>query len=389
MPYYLDSGSGQDDQFIGNWLNANIADGIKGFRVQMGYFRYGALAAYAPTLAAAAQAGHPVHFVLGANDGNLTASDLEQTFQVVLGCSNASLTIVSYADAKFHPKTIHIVRSDDSIAAIVGSSNFTTQGLGKNVEASLMLDSRADDSIETLTQIAVAADRWRSTIESGIFPIQAIADIQVLVDAGIINRPQPILPSLPPAPNTAAAQTRRMQGRRRQQWKPLLRRTRRTAKPRTAAKTPSSAPKASISALRWCKQLTASDAQKNTGHKTAQLRLTKSGFDIQHTTYFRSVMFGFLSWNSETKRSHQYEVTQTNFQVAIAGKPLGSRTLKIHYAPHQEQSQHNYTSVIYWDEELKQELNATSYTGNWVVIERDTAGKFSLTIQASKPAWSP
>ena len=45
-----------------------------------------------------------------------------------------------HSNAFYHPKTIHIVREDSSAVALVGSGNFTLQGLGVNVEAGVILE---------------------------------------------------------------------------------------------------------------------------------------------------------------------------------------------------------------------------------------------------------
>ena len=85
------------------------------------------------------------------------------------------------------------------------------------------------------------------------------------------------------------------------------------------------------------------------------------------------------------KRLRQYDFAEADFDVFLPGKPMGVHNLQLHYAPHQEQSQHNYTSALYWNAALKQELAAFSYIGYWVVIDRNELGAFSLTIQAAQP----
>src|SRR5918992_893599 len=129
MPRYIDSGSGRANQDVGHWLDANLVPGIRAFRCQFGYFRFSAIEPFADLIHAAGELGHPVHMVLGSNDGSLVAQDAQLALRVAEG-ADASLTIVSFADAEFHPKTIHIVRANGSSTAVVGSSNLTQRGLG-------------------------------------------------------------------------------------------------------------------------------------------------------------------------------------------------------------------------------------------------------------------
>jgi hypothetical protein len=134
MAKYIESGSGEADQDVGHWLDANLVAGIREFRCQFGYFRYSAIQPFADLIRDLAAAGGQVHFVLGSNVGSLIAADTQRLLRVASGV-HASLTIVSFTEAEFNPNTAHIVRADKSIAAVVGSSNLTGRGRGQNVEA--------------------------------------------------------------------------------------------------------------------------------------------------------------------------------------------------------------------------------------------------------------
>lgn len=199
MAIYIDSGSGEADQDSGHWFDANVVAGINEFRCQSGYFSYAAIKPFAQVIHDLATAGGQVHFVLGSNSGSLIAADAQRALRVAAGV-NASLTIVSFADAEFHPKTVHVVRSDGSITAVVGSSNLTGRGLGRNVEAGIILDSRAGDPPDELERMRTAIDWWRNVpknaaehpqVAPAVFPIVNDDDIRDLVERGIINIPQP------------------------------------------------------------------------------------------------------------------------------------------------------------------------------------------------------
>ncbi len=202
MAKYIDSGSGQADQDVGHWLDANIVAGIQEFRCQFGYFRYSAIEPFADVIRDLADAGGQVHFVLGSNFGSLVAADAQRVLRVAAG-AHASLSIVGFADAEFHPKTVHIVRADDSVTAVVGSSNLTGRGLGQNVEAGVVFDSRTADTADQLERIRDAIDRWRELrcnaaehpqAAQAVFPITSDDDLRELAKRGIINLPQPRRP---------------------------------------------------------------------------------------------------------------------------------------------------------------------------------------------------
>lgn len=393
MARYIDTGSNDSSHSLGHWLDTNLVLGIEEFHAQFAYFTYTALRPYAETLETAALAGFPVHIVFGSNEKSLVAGDLRQVLKIVENAANASLTVVGYSNAKFHPKTAQIVRSDGSSAAVVGSGNFTHRGLGWNVEAGIVLDTAEGDDALVIRQVAEAIDRWYSLTESGVFPIRAESDIQALLSANIIsNSPPPRQPSVLPS-SASSNRTGSVLGTRQRLWTPPASAVASVSTllgtaAATAVSPPTAVPVAATAILppqKWYKLMQSSDAQQNAGHKIAQLRLTKSVFAIDFRRFFRYDLFGGLTWTAGMKNIHSYEYAEAAFDVHLPGRAMQVHNLRLHYAPHQEQSQNNYTSVLYWGEGLKQELAAFSYVGYWIVIERDAQGAFSLTIQSAQP----
>jgi hypothetical protein len=327
MAKYLDTGSGATSQYAGHWLTQNLVPGIRGFRAQFGYFRYSALAPFAGTLQTAANAGYPVHVVLGSNSGSLLAADVQRILRIFAGPA-ATVTVVAFSDGEFHPKTIHLTRANASTAALVGSSNLTLNGLGLNVEASIVLDTSLRDDATVIHLVAQAVERWHGFLAPGVFPINSDADIQALVDANIINLPQPVKP-------TAGSRTRRRTalGRRTRSWiagaaggGPLVPAlippppiTPPPVAPALAA--PAVAPvvvaATGIISHQWCKELASSDAQRVRpgSNPTGKLRLTESGFPINHQTWFRSSMFGGVPWRALIKNGNNYEQATIPFNV--------------------------------------------------------------------------
>ena len=395
MARYLDTGTGDRDQYVGRWLDENIVTGLQGFRGQFGYFRFRALEPFAEILHGAAQAGHPVRFVLGSNYGSLVAQDVQKTLRVLDGDA-ATLTVVSFGGAEFHPKTMHVVRADGSVSALVGSANFTPHGLGQNVEAALILDSRMGDDAHAICSVAAATDRWHTLLHRGVFQIHTDADIQALVDEGVINAPQP---QREPAPDQPAARDRSILGRLAPGWTP--RRGGHAAPVPALIPPPPLLPPAptrraaaqhfSAIACSWCKKLASSDAQqvKAGTNPTGKLRLAQAGFPINHRTWFRNVLFADLQWTTRVDRQQNYEVANVRFEVRVRGKSWAPLMLSVDHAPHRVAGQGNVPTVLSWGPDLGRELRKTNHIGDWVVITRDSAGHFALTIQQTKPHWAP
>jgi hypothetical protein len=61
----------------------------------------------------------------------------------------------------------------------------------------------------------------------------------------------------------------------------------------------------------------------------------------------------------------------------------------VDHAWHREADQNNVPTVLAWGTEINGILTSTSHIGDWVVIERDANGNYSLKIQQNRPAWAP
>jgi hypothetical protein len=189
MAEYLDSGSNNPTKCLGYWFNQNVIDGIVGFYAQFGYYSYNALYPFGNTLRNVATAGNPVHIVLGSNKGTLKEYDLRWTFGLIDGATDASLTVMSFSNAEFHPKTVCVQRADGTFAAVVGSANLTQAGLGRNVEAVVSFDS-ATDGQAICNEIINAIRNWPAGGD-GVYPISSGNDIDDLKTAKLIDVPQP------------------------------------------------------------------------------------------------------------------------------------------------------------------------------------------------------
>lgn len=389
LPRYLDTGSDNANECLGEWLNANLMSGVRSFRGQFGYFGINALLPYEQTIADIAQVGGTVRFVLGANDGDLSAADVRGALRLVENTANGSLIVVRYDNALFHPKTLHLVRQDGSESAVVGSANFTKNGLGLNVEAMIVLDTSIGDDSSTISEIADAIDKWNGVTSNGVFPVRNEQEVVRLIAGGIIGVTRVRRPST----SIKLRSTQSTLGTRKSLWTrptssvslPTTPRLGRVARPNQPIEI------IQTSFWQWCKQLSSSDAQQVTSatNPTGKLRLSKAGFLIDHRNAFRQEMFANQAWQTRVQRGKAYEIVEVDFDVVIRGNALGTLRLTIDHAPHRIAGQNNVPTILAWGLRLNQLLRATNYVGDWVMIERDTQGRFHLSIQSAKPSWSP
>lgn len=118
----------------------------------------------------------------------------------------------------------------------------------------------------------------------------------------------------------------------------------------------------------WRKKLSATDAQRQQGNPTGDLRLAMGAYrgKIDHTTYFREKLFGSFTWTPE-KQDPFVETTQVQFDITILGQKLGVHTLIVSHKPSGESSQSNYTTGVRWGD-LAGKLQEVDVTGRTVSL---------------------
>lgn len=104
--------------------------------------------------------------------------------------------------------------------------------------------------------------------------------------------------------------------------------------------------------LRWEKTLSKTDAQRQTGNVTGDLRLTQANFKvagsvIDQTTYFRHTVFPTGAWAIE-RAYPRVDICTIDFMVTILGKDYGLYQLIVSHKPSGEAGQGNYTTGLRW-----------------------------------------
>ncbi|HEY7806705.1 MAG TPA: phospholipase D family protein, partial [Croceibacterium sp.] len=147
---------------MGHWLCQEVPGEQAHLRVKTGYFTMNGLGALKASIDHLVQNDLPISIALGANEKATIKADVDALY-TFMGCPrpNAKLCVVRCTGGLFHPKVVHLTRTDGSELAYVGSANVTPAGVnGTNIEAGLLLDSRQGDPIAVLKQIAASVDQW-------------------------------------------------------------------------------------------------------------------------------------------------------------------------------------------------------------------------------------
>lgn len=330
--------------------------------------------------------GSRVRAIVGIDERGATRQGLEM---IRANCDEV-LVYRDPAGGTFHPK-IYLFRGKGVARLIVGSSNVTRGGFYDNYEASICLDldlpadadllQSAEKYLELLrgqTEVALElSDDLKARLDAS--PLVQDEDKHRSSPAADSESKAPILPfgkvisrKVPsPVTGTTVAGAKK-------KAPPVNRRVGRTV----AESQPAQIEK------RWFKELGASDAQQPPGggtNITGVLRLTKAGFDIDQTTFFRSDLLKGAKWQKTLVSKKPAERASIDFDVRIEQRYLGRRRLVVSHASHREAAQGNVTTVLHWGD-LSEEIRKVNRTGSWAVIDVDEDGRFGLSIQKARPS---
>ena len=113
----------------------------------------------------------------------------------------------------------------------------------------------------------------------------------------------------------------------------------------------------SVITFRWFKKMSNSDAQqKGTPNTqvTGNLKLTEARLPINHTTFFRYILFGDCNWAGKEVSRGIKEEAIVPFHFSADGGPLGEYSLKIDHAEYRVASQANVATWLHWGNDLSQ-----------------------------------
>src|SRR2546429_7098060 len=144
---YIDSGTRDPAQALGTWMRDVVNEDVTEIRFQSGFFSSGSLHFLQPELSRLAENEQIARALVGSNDRSTIRQDVERLVSALrLPRNEGLLGIVSYDQGYYHPKTVHIRRTDGSQAGYVGSANLTGSGIASlHIEAGITLDTHLTD----------------------------------------------------------------------------------------------------------------------------------------------------------------------------------------------------------------------------------------------------
>lgn len=378
-------------------------------RVVVAWAKRSGLRHLVPDMRAHRAAGGRIEAIVGISEGGATRQGLEILLQ------ETDEVLVFFDRARtFHPK-IFLAASPTRSTILIGSHNLTRGGLFWNYEASfvaeldhalpgdkkihdevlsyfitLKSDGGACVALDSASLTAMLADpRYRIGDEDqprkasgaptqdpddtdtddlpGAQALPASAD-GVFTPSTVSKEPAPSAPASGASSTTAGATSPGHGG-------PAATTTGGTVQPVPGVVGPgippvaptagSGIPGAAVGAAvvrRWFKEMDRSAAQQpanpNT-NPTGNLRLSAEGFAIDHTTYFRTQMFGSATWTPRPARP-TFEDVNVVVDVVLNGVSQGTQALRISHSPDRISGQGNVATVLHWGPTLSAFLRATT-----------------------------
>lgn len=384
---FIETGSRDPSQTLGRWLHNTLAhEKPSALRLATGYVSSEPLGYLEQPLNDLAAADGITTILVGSNAGETSHQTLEDIVEIA-GSPRPRLHIgvVSFADGLFHPKLYHVTRSDGSMAAYVGSANFTYGGAsGKNIEAAMILDSSEGDSSSVLLEIADSIDQWFASTRPGLYSVETRADIQQLVADGVLSAKtarRPATRTTASGASSSAARALKALLRMPAVRKPLSRHSG-APSPHLSTAAPNQ-PVVPPFVEWWSKDLEASDAQrKAVGNQSGVVALTQADRrgQIDHTTFFRNDLFGGLVWQqAPTRTGHMMDIARVSMHTTIQGTYIGVLDYEVTHDTARESKQRNYTTKLSLGP-IRGEFARVDMTGRKMTIGRDAAGEYWLAI---------
>ena len=318
-------------------------------------------------------------------------------YQLLAGGTQSHLTVVTFNNALFHPKVVHVVDPSGE-HAVVGSPNMTEQALGLHVEALIEIDAETASEYGVLVEIAAAIDRWNTVDTPGVYQITASSDVDQLLAQGILI-------------NEAERRGRRARsagagstssggrGSRGARWhapqqigQPTVESEADVSNAEIQSAGPAGPAGPASITYRWSKRLTRSDVNKNQQNERNLLSLGvgrgREGRVINSVDDIREIMMADASWSPVRIGGREAESATLSFAVTIPGRPTQLHTLEVIHAPHRGSGQNNYHTSIRWDAGLAQIFRSQAgevFTGSWITIDKSDSGQYSLDIVPGEP----
>lgn len=369
-----------------------LADDLRNLLGQEQYDKFDALVAFAVSsgvlelqeaLESLLGRGGSIRIVVGVSRKVTSVEGLKLLFELV---QKGAEVFIFHNDTSgnpiFHPK-LYLCRGDKSAVLIVGSNNLTGKGLVGNYELSIAheLDPNSGPDADLLASALKTIDKY-CEVSGGFSHALDQKFIEELEAEGYIgseargtNKPET---SGEEDDESGASGSKGEPKKKLFASKSVPQSKKRGAAPGKGAATPPLKPPAAAAApsagavgargpLLWEKTLTPTDAQRQPGHVTSEVRLTQAGWKvggkmIDQRTYFRKTLFGGFNWNKTKTRPYVREQAPVRFDITLLGKNIGVHRLLVSDKPSGEAGQGNYTSALHWGN-LRATIRAANVQG--------------------------
>jgi len=310
----------------------------------------------------------------------------KEALEALMNLKIRSFIFYNPSNSIFHPK-IYLFEGIEKSEIIIGSSNLTAPGLFSNIETSLWIsiENNREEDLKIITQLK---DYFREIFDLTDTNLKKITKILItrLVKENIvpleIDRISAYDKEAGPERKETEMLIEKIFPKRGAAKIPFGFRTRTKANKRSKQIKSGKGAKYDIESnfgkLMWRRTKLPSSSVQSAGtgtNPTGGLRLVQDkffykGHKIDHTKYFRDVVFGKAIWK-EIKSTPFVEVAVVPFNITIFGEYIGKFDLEIRHKPSGEAGQHNYTTSISWGE------------SGIIIRDYDLAGK-QLYMYASK-----
>lgn len=313
-----------------------------------------------------------ITIVTGIDQGGTSKEALE----ALLALGLDSYVFYQQSRTIFHPK-IYLFEGKTKTELIVGSSNLTGQGLFANVEASLLvsIDNKIEADREIVKQVKDYFDGIFDLTDPNLVKLSNDLITHLLEEKVVFSESELKLlrkkeEKTPSSKDKGVGEFWDFFPKRAIAKIPKEFRSNTKDKPKAKKETTEYlVDNSDEKRLVWTrKSLPSSSVQggNTSTNPTGGLRLVQDNFmingeKIDHTRYFREILFKDYDWSPQVNKKAFVELAFVPFLVTIKEAFIGNFLLEIRHKPSGEAGQRNYTTSISWGELGKtiQESNLT------------------------------
>lgn len=301
----------------------------------------------------------------GLSRGGATYQGLEKAMDL----ADESYVVFDPSGRTFHPK-IAVAKGPSKQTLFVGSQNMTQSGLSRNFEVGLSATWNGPEP----TQVFIDAEEYIQRIRDTDSMAKALTpDLlkRLMLSSQIVLQDEF---ASPPADSSVIGPIDLIFS------KTSISLSNDTAEPvgSQRSKLTKVRPFADLPIERWSKVLPAADAQRlgGTANPSGHVALTQAGYDIDHLSYFRNILFGECDWVLVTQGGKARERAVVAFDISRVDPSQSVANLEIDHYLSWASSQNNRATTLRWGDPLNSYVrNILDLTGKRLIIEKFSAAQ--------------